>query len=145
MKRVFFLAIGLIFSQCIMAQNPFDVGTDVNATKQTKEVTKEDVVVVENSRHWKAAGYQNAKKSGELFEITQPMYIIEVVGTGVGNFTIARTDNVRFTKTFKGADEAKNYKLQPGKYSVLPNKPKGKSSIDAFDVNLGLVLSPIME
>lgn len=141
MKALFLLAIGFILSTIIMAQGPFNVETNVNATQQ---VTKDDVIKVE-SRQWKAAGYQNAQKSGNLFEITRTMYIIDIYGTGRNNFTISRTDNVNFSKTFTSERDAKNYKLNPGKYTVLPNRPQGKSAIDAWDVNLLLVLSPVIK
>jgi hypothetical protein len=144
MRKVFILAIGFILSQSLLAQNPFQVGTETNATLETQQVTKDDVVIVE-CRQWKAAGYQNAQKSGESFEIKTPMYIIDIYGSGINNFTITRTDNVRFSKTFTSEKEAKNFKLEPGKYSILPNRPKDKSAIDAWDVNLALVLSPVIK
>ena len=141
MKRLFFLAIAFIFSQGLNAQNsPFDVTTD--GTNQTRNITKDDVLVIDEIRHWKGPGYQNAQKQNERFEITQPMYIIHISGSGSGDFTIARTDNVRFSETFTGNRRSKNFLLQPGKYTVLPNRPKGKSAIDPWDVNLVLILSP---
>ena len=157
MKRLFFLTIMIFtFSQELSAQSFFDIITeraqsflnaitDRSATNQSENITNDGILILDDIRHWKGPGYQNAQKKNERFEITQPMYIIHISGSGSGDFTIARTDNVRFSETFSGNRSAKDFLLQPGKYTVLPNRPKGRSGIDSWDVNLTLKLSPAKE